>query len=154
VAGGGEVGFRTLFGELSRRFEDVQFFGSERVADFSAWARARNGQMVRVFSYVGAQGEVLANEGGQTAEERTLGLVDPGARNPIDAMDYLQERDEALMEGERDGASADREAVTPKAFPDEDDVIDLAGLWSLHPYQLEALATEPGLGWLGELSRD
>ncbi|HEX4182792.1 MAG TPA: hypothetical protein VHY34_06010 [Caulobacteraceae bacterium] len=149
--------FRTLFGELSRRFEEVQFFGSDRVVDFSAWARAHNGQAIRVFSYVGAQGEVLANEGGQTPEERALGLIDPGSRNPADATDYLCEQEEALMDGEGEVTDADEDdsdGVTPKAFPDEDDVIDLAGRWSLNPYELEALNPEPALGWLAELKRE
>jgi len=149
--------FRALFDELNRRFEEVQFFGSERVVDFSAWAWARNGQTIRVFSYVGAQGEVLANEGAQTPEEKALGLVDPGLRNPADASDYLSEREEALMAGAGDETGADEDdgdGVPPKAFPDEDDVITLAGLWGLDPYKLEALNPEPALGWLGELSRE
>jgi len=150
--------FRTLFDELNRRFEEVQFFGSYRVVDFTAWAWARNGKTIRVFSYVGSDGEVLANEGAQTPEEKSLGLIDPGLRNPADAGDYLSEQQEALMEGEEeeaaDAGEGDGDGVTPKAFPDEDDVIELAGLWSLNPYELEALNPEPALGWLGELSRE
>jgi hypothetical protein len=164
--------FRTLFGELSRRFETVQFFGSDRRVDFSAWAWARDGKTIRVFSYVGSDGEVLANEGVQTPEESALGLIDPGARSPADATDYLFEQEEALMEAEAAAADEDHEDnddgddddnddhdddyAPPKlkAFPGEDDVIDLAGLWSLDPYKLEKLSPEPALGWLGELSRE
>ena len=37
-----EIGkkFDVLFSRLMKRFDDVQFFGSYRVVDFAAWARA------------------------------------------------------------------------------------------------------------------
>ena len=40
--------FDVLFSRLMQRFDDVQFFGSHRVADFVSWARALNGKSVRV----------------------------------------------------------------------------------------------------------
>jgi len=54
-----EIGrkFDLLFSRLMKRFDDVQFFGSYRVVDFVAWARALNSKPLRIFAY--ADGEVL-----------------------------------------------------------------------------------------------
>jgi hypothetical protein len=61
--------FDVLFFRLIKQFEDVQFFGSYRVVGFAAWARALKGKPVRTFAY--ADGEVFANVGEQTPEERS-----------------------------------------------------------------------------------
>jgi len=43
--------FDVVFSRLMKRFDDVQFFGSYRVSDFAAWARAVNGAPTRIFAY-------------------------------------------------------------------------------------------------------
>src|SRR5262249_43189589 len=62
-----------LLARLAKRFDEVQFFGSYRVVDFVAWARAQNGKPTRVFSF--ADGEVFANAGEQTSEEASLNFA-------------------------------------------------------------------------------
>jgi len=132
--------FRRLFGVLADHFGDVQFFGTNHVSDFSAWAKAEDGKAVRVFCFEGSVGEVYANEGRQTAAEARLGLVDPGPRSPAEACDYLFE-----LEGSERDLEGDAE-VEPHALPGEEDVVNLAGLWSVNPLDL----SEPtGVGVLG-----
>ena len=147
--------FRAMFLALAARFEDVQFFGSYRVADFYAWARAIDGTPVRVFAWNGSEGEVLANEGAQTPEERALGFVDLGLRDPPTARDYiwgrLERRDNARETA--DGASVvDADDAEVRIMPDEDDVISIAEAWGFNPLELERPGLAPGVGLVGDLS--
>ena len=128
--------FRQTLLALAGRFDDVQFFGSHRVMDFAAWAKAKDGAVLRVFSWVGADGVVLANEGPQTVEERRLRLLDLSGRDPLAAADHIFER----LEDEDE-----------KAAPDEEDVLRLAGHWSLDPSVLEERGLPTGLGLVGQL---
>lgn len=61
--------------KLSKRFGEAQHFGTHRVSDFHAWAKALSGKIVREFAYVAAD-EKLCNLGGMTAEERSAGIMD------------------------------------------------------------------------------
>lgn len=117
--------FRTLFDRLSGQFEDVQFFGSYRVVDFVSWARATQGKLLRAFSF--ADGTVYANVGMQTKEEEQLHFPNLSSLSTDAATERLFEADGRL--------------------PDEDDVIKLAGLWSVNTEQLSAnpVSTQTGL---------
>jgi len=53
----------------------VQFFGNCRVNSFVTRARARDGEVTRVFSFLLEKGEVLAKLGEQTSEEARLRFV-------------------------------------------------------------------------------
>jgi hypothetical protein len=79
--------FDVLFSRLMRRFDDVQFFGSYRVCDFVAWARAVKGKPIRIFAYFGS--EVLANVGEQSAEEAKLKFANLSGLSPSDANDEM-----------------------------------------------------------------
>jgi hypothetical protein len=150
-----EIGrkFDVLFSRLMRRFDDVQFFGSYRVVGFAAWARAVKGKPSRLFAY--ADGEVLANAGDQTTEEAKLrfanltGLSPSGARDRIFKIAEEQEAEESALVASglspreaRARARQDRR----DAIPDEQDVVDLAALWSIDPTQLSNQDHPPGLG--------
>jgi hypothetical protein len=78
-----------LFSRLMRRFDDVLFFGSHRVCDFVAWARAVKGKPIRIFAYFGSEGEVLANVGEQTAQEAKLKFANLSGLSPSDANDEM-----------------------------------------------------------------
>ena len=78
--------FDVLFSRLMQRFDDVQFFGSHRVADFVSWAHALDGKPVRVFGFAD---EVMANFGEQTPEEAKLGFVNLSGLSPSDALDEI-----------------------------------------------------------------
>jgi hypothetical protein len=129
--------FRRTLQALTARFDDVQFFANHPVADHAAWARARDGAVVRVFAWAGDEGRVLANEGRQTFEERLLGLLDLGERTPEAAAGYINER-----------IHDDDE----KPAPDPQDVMSLAGHWSVDPTGLGDRGLLPGLGLIGRLA--
>lgn len=134
--------FDALFARLMKRFDDVQFFGSHRMVDFVAWARALNGKPVRSFAYAGGAGGVLANFGEQTPEEAKLGLANLTGLSPSEAEDELSriaEEQHAEQDALVTGGLSRREAIRRvrqsrgKSFPNETDVVELAELWSVDP---------------------
>ena len=62
--------FRCLT-RVSADVGEVQFFAGDRVLNFHAWARLRDGRTLRAYAW---SGEVQWNEGWMTLEERLLGL--------------------------------------------------------------------------------
>jgi hypothetical protein len=145
------------------RFDDVQFFGSYRVVDFVAWARARKGKPVRIFSWSGSEGTVLANAGEQTPEEAKLGFPDLSGLSPSDAGDRIFElaeqqnaEESALIASGLSGreARARLRQNGPHAFVDETDVVKLAGLWSIDPTLLSSEDHPPSLGLVVRLPSD
>ena len=179
--------FDLVFSRLMMRFDDVQFFGSYRVADFVAWARARKGEPKRIFAY--ADGEVYANVGEQTPEEATLKFADFSGLSPPEAsarMLKMQEEQEAELWSEAMSHSwticfleqhiADKRILrlvakwlkirgrpsreaqirilqNPRVVPNEQDVIDLAALWSINPIRLPDAPHPLGLGLAARLPR-
>jgi hypothetical protein len=155
--------FDALFSRLMERFDDVQFFGSHRVSDFVAWARAVKGKPMRVFAWSGCNGEVLANVGERTPEEAKLGIINLTGLSPSDAVDKIfkivgeqQDEADALVAS---GLSR-REALARVrqngrgGFPDETDVIELAALWSLDPSRLGEQDHPVDLGLAARLPTD
>lgn len=63
-----------LLTELSREFGEALYFATYRIVEYHAWARAREGRVVRAFAYLGESGEVLLNQGRPTAAEIEAGL--------------------------------------------------------------------------------
>ncbi len=154
-----EIGrrFDILFSRLMGRFDDVQFFGSYRVVDFTAWARGLKGIPMRVFAWSGSDGAVLANIGEQTPEEAKLGFPDLSGLSPSDAGDRIFQiaeqqnaEESALIASGLSGreARARLRRNGPHAFVSETDVVELAGLWSINPMQLDG---PPGLGLAARL---
>ena len=158
-----EIGkkFDVLFSRLMKRFDDVQFFGSYRVVDFTAWARALRGKPVRIFAY--ADGEVLANAGEQTPEEAKLRFANLTGLSPADAGDKISKIGEE-QEAEEDALVAkglSRQEALAKVrengrdpIPDEDDVVELAALWSIDPRQLSNQEHLRGVGWAARLPKN
>jgi hypothetical protein len=112
---------------LSRQFGEVQYFGSQRVVEYHAWAKACGGRIIRAYSYLGEQGCTIWNRGDLTAEEATLGFTPPP---------------ENLSE---------EEAVFAEVVPDEEAVMQIAGIWSINPQTLESYGSTSGLGSVGDL---
>ncbi|WP_316572239.1 hypothetical protein [Neobacillus sp. YIM B06451] len=54
---------------LSRKYGEAYYFGTHRVVDYHAWAKAINGEIVRAYGYLGESGETLINQGKLTSEE-------------------------------------------------------------------------------------
>lgn len=126
--------FDAVLARLKSRFDEVLFFGSHRVAGFVAWARARRGEPDRVFAY--GDGEVYANRGAQSPEEARLGFPSLDGLRPEQAVERIFALDDAI--------------------PDEDDVVALAGLWSVDPTRLDQpeQAPVPGTGLVARLPDD
>jgi len=151
--------FDTMFAVLMRRFDEVQFFGSHRVSDYCAWARAINGEPVRIFAY---GGEVLMNLGDQTPEEAKLGLPDLSGLSLSDAEDKLftvaeeldAEQERLVASGLSQDEAYERVYGDRHAFPTDEDVVALAALWSIDPTRLSEGDHAPGLGLVVRLPED
>lgn len=155
--------FDLVFERLKSRFEEVQFFGSYRVVGFVAWARSVRGVSERVFSY--GDGGVYASIGEQSPEEAMLGfprldgLSLSGATDRIFALAEEQHaRQDALVASgvpERESMAQSRQG-NADAIPGEDDVVALAGLWSVDPAHLDdpGRAQESSVGLVARLPED
>jgi hypothetical protein len=98
--------------QLSQRFGETQYFGSNRAVEYQAWARARQGQLVRAYAYQGKPGAALWNVGSKTSEELALGLNFFDETSP-----------EASAEGYWQRADL--------SYPDEKSVLAIARRWSV-----------------------
>jgi hypothetical protein len=151
--------FDVLFSRLMKRFDDVQYFGSQRVVGFVAWARALNGKPIRVFSYAD---EIMANVGEQTPEEAKLGFANLGGLSLSDALDEMfriadeqHSELEALVTSGLPRREARARVLQNRrdAIPDETDVVDLAALWSIDPSRLSDQDHPVGLGLAARLPK-
>ncbi|AMV37016.1 hypothetical protein [Planctomyces sp. SH-PL62] len=122
----GDPRLADLLRDLSRRFGEAQFYVSHRVVELQGWARAVDGEIIRAYGWHGEHGEVFWDEGPLTQEEQVLG--------------FGRFVDQSTV----DGDWGDR------TTPDEQDVMDLAGRWSVTPQELAAYDSE-GPGVLGKL---
>jgi hypothetical protein len=68
-----EVFVKPLLGRLSRQFGEVQYFATHRDVEMHIWARARKGELLRGYGWLGEKNLTLWNEGTPTREERELG---------------------------------------------------------------------------------
>lgn len=115
--------------ELSKVFEEAQYFGTHRVVEYHAWAKARQGEIVRAYAYMGESGTTLWNTGQKTPEEIELGLCFVDETSPEAKDDSYWEREDLR-------------------FPNEEDVLAIARMWSVDPL-FESDQYEPGIGVLG-----
>jgi hypothetical protein len=144
---------------LTALFSEVQFFCSYRVVGYVAWVRARKGEPPRAFAFCD---DVLVNLGEQSREEAKLGFADLSSLFPAAATDRIFELAQARDEEEdrlvaaglsRKDASARVRQSGRHSLPDEEDVVDLAALWSIDPTRLEEQEHSPGLGIAGLLPK-
>jgi hypothetical protein len=120
----GDPRFLPFLEGLSERFGDVQYFGTHRVVDYHAWATAVDGRVVRAYGWLGERGEVLLDVGPKTVEEEEL------------AFRFV---DRTTADGDWTGLE----------MPDEEDVMRIAGRWSINPQEVDAYPSV-GIGYLGE----
>ena len=116
---------------LSRQLRTtVQFFLTYRVPEFHVWGCAEDGELTRLYGYIGERGETLFDIGDQTDAEISLGFR------------FFDERSPEASKPNYWG----REDLT---FPDEGHVMQLAGKWSIDPTTLDEREADDGL--LGEV---
>ena len=114
--------------EMSLRLGEVQFFRNERVPDFHTWAWARDGEVLRAYSYLGEHGEVKLFIGAPTTAEIEIGK---GTGNPESANETWTDDDWDLWW---------------QTTPSESDVMAIAGRWSVDPRIIEdATMARPGI---------
>jgi hypothetical protein len=117
-----EAFVKPLLERLSRPFGDAQYFCTHRDVELHVWSRARQGQLVRGYGWLGQKGLTLWDEGAPTKAERDLGLTFSDGRSPTDAS------------------------------PDEEGVVKLASLWSIDPTSLDEAFKEPVMGVRGSVA--
>ena len=99
------------------------------------------------------------NVGDQTPEEAKLGLPDLSGLSLSDAEDKLfsvaegldAEQEKLVESGLSQGEAYERAYQGCHAFPNEQDVVALAALWSIDPTQLSERDHAPGLGLIVRL---
>jgi hypothetical protein len=123
----------SLVVRLSKQLDtEVQFFGTHRVTEWHAWAKAIEGRLKRAYVYEGESGSFELNHGAQSEEERRLGFNFFDDQAPEAQDDSYWEREDLR-------------------WPDEDDVLALAAEWSVDPANLDERSDVPAMGWLGTL---
>jgi hypothetical protein len=127
---GAQIRGEELLQDLAKRYEDVQYFGTHRVVEYHAWSRYIKGEHVRTYAYLGERGETQLDLADQTPEEVQLGFRFFDERSPEAREDAYWERSDLR-------------------FPRENDVMKLAGKWSLNPTLLDRISAGPAVGWLG-----
>ncbi|MEU1617314.1 hypothetical protein ABZ479_08405 [Streptomyces sp. NPDC005722] len=122
-----EPGFTAWLETLGKRLGDLQFFATDRIGEYHAWAKVESGELTRAYCYVGMRGEVPLHVGEPTAIERELGV---GQRR--------------LEDGWRDWQEAEWDAWHA-AMPVEFDVMRIARNWGLCPLDIPDDAVAPGI---------
>ncbi len=109
------VELENLLNALSAEFGEAQFFGTHRVVEFHNWMKSTNGNMERIYSYVGESMESIKVLGVPTKAEEGLELFN------------------SLSEEAKNEAYFEREDLT---YADETLVMDIAEKWSVNPTKL------------------
>lgn len=115
-----------LLVELGGRFDEVQYYFSYPPIDYYAWARVKDGRLVRAFA-VSDEG-IIWNKGRPSKEERALGLK------------LFELRGVRGRKGDAGG-----ELIL---HPTEDHVMRLANRWSIDPTILCEEHAPVGLGYI------
>lgn len=110
-----------LLDKSAKLFDELQFFVTQRVSDYHAWAKYVNGEMIRGYGWCGCDGTVFLNRGEFTPEEVRLGFTN-------------------LLPNEE----ADWEV---HATPDEEYVMGLAAAWGVDP-SFSAKDYPKGMGYI------
>ncbi|MFJ6088091.1 hypothetical protein ACIQI8_42710 [Streptomyces sp. NPDC092369] len=113
---------------LAARVGDLQYFATDRVSEYHAWAKVESGELTRAYCYIGMSGDVPLRRGEPTAVERELnvGLV-------------------GCEETQHDWTDAEWDAWH-EAMPTEGDVMRIAAQWSVCPPLIhDDSVTAPGI---------
>ncbi len=121
---------KSILQNLSREYGEAQFFCTNRIVELHSWIKAVEGNIQRVYSYLGESGENILVEGEPTDFEKSLHLVNTFS-DEAKEKNYFEREDINL--------------------PDEETVMKVAENWSIDPSTLESRNDIiPALGFLGE----
>jgi len=110
--------------DLGKLLPTFFYFGTHRIVEYQAWSMIKDGAVIRAYGYLGEGMETLIDFGEPTSEEVGQGLCFPASS----------------------GQAAEEE--NPSS-PGEEDVMRLAGAWSVDPTSLENEPTSTRLGIVG-----
>ena len=113
---------------LSRQFGEAQYFASMRVSSAYAWAQLRNGEVICLFD--SGDGKEPRREGFERELESVVRLRFVDGRPP-----------------DSKGANEAAHGQTP--FPDEEDVLRVASIWSIDPMKLNEYPEADASGLIG-----
>ena len=65
-----------LLKSLSKQFGEAQFFCTHRVVEYHCWIKSTNGQIDRIYSYLGERGANIEIQGEPTEIEKKYKLID------------------------------------------------------------------------------
>jgi len=104
-----------ILNDLSNKFEEAQYFGTNRIVEYHSWIKSENGKIKRAYSYIGEKDETIKFYGKLTEPEKELNL-------------YNSLSDEAKLD-----KYWEREDLN---YPDEELVMKIAENWSINPTKL------------------
>ncbi|TKA09601.1 hypothetical protein FCI23_22365 [Actinacidiphila oryziradicis] len=110
---------------LSTQLGDVQYFATDRIGEYHAWAKVESGELTRAYCYSGMQGDVPLHLGEPTEVERELGV---GGH-------WLEDGWQEWQEPEWDAWLA--------AMPREGDVMRIAERWGICPLDIPDDSVDP-----------
>ena len=103
--------------KLSSQFGEAQAFGNHRVSSFGAWVRCVDGEVQRAYTY--ADGTLYFNEGDFTAMEDSIYQTALANETDEESLAWLKEEGKYME------------------LSDEENVLAMAGHWSINPDELE-----------------
>ena len=112
----------------SKEFGECQIFLTHRVVEYHFWGLARNGEIKRLYSYVGESGENMIINGEPTEIERNFNLVD------------------SFSDESKEDEYWEREDIE---IPDEETVMKIAENWSVNPTKIGEYQNIGGVGLIG-----
>jgi len=118
-----------LLNKLSTQFGEAQFFCTHRVVEYHCWIKSTNGQIDRIYSYLGESGENIEIKGEPTDIEKNYKLIDTFSE-----------------EGQKDDYFDQEDLI----YPDEQLVMTIAGNWSIDPTLLDKRKDITGLGLISK----
>ncbi len=108
--------YKKLINKVSAVFDEAQLYVSYRVSDYYLWAISKNGELKRMYGYIGGGGINLVIEGELSEIEKKYNFVN------------------TFSEEAKNDSYFEREDID---FPDEDIVMEIAGAWGINPGELE-----------------
>lgn len=120
---------KKLLKNVSKQFGECQIFLTHRVVDYHFWGLAKDGNIERLYSFIGESGENLIIEGKPTEIEKQYNFVNTFSEESKKE-NYWKRKD--------------------LDFPYEDSVMEIAEAWSINPTKIEDYQNVKGIGLIGQ----
>ena len=116
--------FMEFLNIISAQFDEVQYFLTHRIVEFHVWARIMNGDIARIFAYLGESNKILFDIGESCTNEKALAI-----NIPSDDVEDDAELEKAVL-------------------PNEDHVMQMAGVWSINPLEIDRMGLLKSTGFV------